>query len=66
MLVPSQGTNRPDPVTQSFIGGLAVTPDGSRLFAVHVLGMLVSVVEDRHRAAHDQPARGTVHVPRLA
>ena len=30
---------------QSFIGGLAVTPDGSRLFAVHVLGQLVSVVD---------------------
>jgi YVTN family beta-propeller protein len=45
MAVPGQGTNRPEPVPQSFVGGLAVTPDGSRLFAVHVLGMLVSVVD---------------------
>src|SRR5215471_5004098 len=47
MPVPSQGTNRPDPVPQSFIGGIAVSPDGSRLFAVHVLGMLVSVVDSK-------------------
>ena len=45
MLTPGQGTNRPEPVPQSFIGGLAVSTDGSRLFAVHVLGMLVSVVD---------------------
>jgi YVTN family beta-propeller protein len=38
-------TNRPDPVPQSFIGGLAITPDGTRLFAVHVLGQVVSVVD---------------------
>ena len=45
MPLPGPGTNRPEPVPQSFIGGLAVTPDGARLFAVHVLGMLVSVVD---------------------
>ena len=45
MPLPAQGTNRPEPVPQSFIGGLAVTPDGSRLFAVHVLSMLVSAVD---------------------
>jgi YVTN family beta-propeller protein len=45
MVTPGQGPNRPDPVPQSFIGGLAVSPDGTRLFAVHVLGMLVSVVD---------------------
>jgi YVTN family beta-propeller protein len=45
MAVPVPGSNRPEPVPQSFIGGLAVSPDGSRLFAVHVLGMLVSVVD---------------------
>jgi YVTN family beta-propeller protein len=28
-----------------FIGGIAVTPDGSRLFAVHVLGTAVSMVD---------------------
>src|SRR5437588_6637555 len=35
---PDEGTNRPEPVPQSFIGGLAVTPDGERLYAAHVLG----------------------------
>jgi YVTN family beta-propeller protein len=29
----------------SFVGGLAVSPDGSRLFAVHVLGKLLSAVD---------------------
>ena len=42
---PEDGTNRPEPVPQSFIGGLAVTPDGERLFAAHVLGRLVSGVD---------------------
>jgi YVTN family beta-propeller protein len=42
---PAEGSNRPDPVAQSFIGGLAVTPDGARLFAVHVFGQLVSAVD---------------------
>jgi YVTN family beta-propeller protein len=42
---PAEGTNRPEPVPQSFIGGLAVSPDGKRLFAVHVLGQIVSAVE---------------------
>jgi YVTN family beta-propeller protein len=42
---PASGSNRPEPVPQSFIGGIAVTQDGSRLFAVHVLGQLVSAVD---------------------
>ena len=45
MPMPEQGTNRPERVPQSFIGGIAVSPDGSRLFAVHVLGQLVSAVD---------------------
>ncbi len=45
MDIPREGTNRPEPVPQSFIGGLAVTPDGSRLFAVHVFGQIVSAVD---------------------
>src|SRR5262249_38545765 len=44
---PASGTNRPEPVPQSFIGGVAVSPDGARLFAVHVLGELVSLVDIR-------------------
>src|SRR5215831_6004038 len=47
MPIPREGPNRPEPVPQSFIGGLAVSPDGSRLFAVHVLGQLVSAVDLR-------------------
>jgi hypothetical protein len=54
MQVPAPGTNRPEPVPQSFIGGIAVSPDGSRLFAVHVLGQLVSGrPQDRARTDDD-------------
>jgi DNA-binding beta-propeller fold protein YncE len=45
LLTPAAGTNRPEPVPQSFIGGIAVSPDGSRLYAVHVLGQLVSALD---------------------
>ena len=45
MDAPAWAPNRPEPVAQSFVGGVAVTPDGSRLFAVHVLGQLVSAVD---------------------
>src|SRR5262245_46366519 len=45
MEVPLPGSNRPEPVPQSFIGGIAITPDGTRLFAVHVLGQAVSAVD---------------------
>lgn len=34
---------KPDPT--SFVGGLAVSPDGRRLFAVHVLGQTLSAVD---------------------
>ena len=47
MDTPAAGTNRPDPVLQSFIGGVAVSPDGTRVFAVHVLGQIVSAVDLR-------------------
>jgi DNA-binding beta-propeller fold protein YncE len=33
------------PSSESFVGGLSITPDGSRLFAVHVLGELLSAVD---------------------
>ena len=36
---------RAEPVPQSFIGGVAVSPDGTRLFAVHVFGHILSVVD---------------------
>jgi YVTN family beta-propeller protein len=47
MEIPLEGTNRPEPVRQSFIGGLAITPDGNRLFAVHVFGQLLTAVDLR-------------------
>src|SRR2546422_11742565 len=47
MATPAAGTNRPAPVLQSFIGGVAVSPDGTRVFAVHVLGQIVSAVDLR-------------------
>jgi DNA-binding beta-propeller fold protein YncE len=47
MPLPVTGPNRPDPVPQSFIGGIALSPDATRLFAVHVLGQLVSAVDLR-------------------
>ncbi len=42
---PTDPALQPEPVPQSFIGGLAITPDGTRLFAVHVLGQIVSAVD---------------------
>jgi YVTN family beta-propeller protein len=33
-----------------FIGGIAITPDGSRLFAVHVFGTALSMIDIEHRA----------------
>ncbi len=47
MDAPAGGANRPEPVPQSFIGGVAVSPDGTRVFAVHVLGQMVSMVDLR-------------------
>jgi DNA-binding beta-propeller fold protein YncE len=46
---PPAGINRPEPVPQSFIGGIGVTPDGQRLCAVHVLGQLVNLVDTTSR-----------------
>jgi YVTN family beta-propeller protein len=33
------------PDAESFVGGLSITPDGSRLFAVHALGQTLSAVD---------------------
>jgi YVTN family beta-propeller protein len=33
------------PSAESFLGGLSLSPDGSRLFAVHALGQLLSAVD---------------------
>jgi YVTN family beta-propeller protein len=56
---PTQGTNRPDPTPQSFVGGVAVSPDGRSIAAVHVLGQVVSLVDTTTglvRATADLPA----------
>jgi len=56
---PTPGTNRPNPTPQSFIGGVAVSPDGKSLVAVHVLGQIVSLVDTTTgvvRAAATLPA----------
>lgn len=37
------------PGPQSFVGGIAVTPDGARLCAVHVLGQIVHLVDTATR-----------------
>src|SRR5204862_4010459 len=44
---PGKGSNRPGPVTRSFVGGLAHSPDGMRLVAPHVLSQIISVVDVR-------------------
>lgn len=54
-----EGTNRPQAAPQSFVGGIDVSPDGKRLYAVHVLGQLVSMVDvgtGLVRATADLPA----------
>ena len=33
------------PTRESFVGGISVTPDGARLFAVHVLGQLLTGID---------------------
>lgn len=33
------------PTRESFVGGISLTPDGTRLFAVHVLGELLSAID---------------------
>jgi DNA-binding beta-propeller fold protein YncE len=50
------------PGKESFVAGIAVSPDGSRLFAVHALGELLSAVdltqEEPTSASVDLPAEG--------
>jgi hypothetical protein len=50
---PEERADHPEAVQQNFIGGLTIAPDGSRLFAVHVFGQMLSVV--------DLAARRVVH-----
>jgi YVTN family beta-propeller protein len=45
MRTPAETLSGLEAVPQSFVGGIAVSPDGSRLFAVHVFAQLLSVVD---------------------
>jgi len=42
---PMPGINRPEPVEQSFVGGIAIEPSGRYLYAVHVLGEALTMVD---------------------
>lgn len=44
---PLPGINRPEPVEQSFVGGIAVSPDGRFVYAVHVLGEALTMVDTK-------------------
>src|SRR5438552_5400632 len=47
------------PSAESFVAGIAVSPDGSRLFAVHALGELLSAVD----LTQEEPAAASVDLP---
>ena len=42
---PMPGINRPEPVEQSFVGGIAISPDGRLVYAVHVLGEALTMLD---------------------
>ena len=42
---PMPGINRPEPVEQSFVGGVAISPDGRYLYAVTVLGESLTMLD---------------------
>ena len=42
---PLPGINRPEPVEQSFVGGIAISPDGRHIYAVHVLGEALTMLD---------------------
>jgi DNA-binding beta-propeller fold protein YncE len=42
---PMTGISDPEPTEQSFVGGIAVSPDGRRLYAVHVLGEALTMLD---------------------
>ncbi len=53
------GLSRPEPIPDGFVGGIALSPDGSRLYAVHVMGLALSLIDvrsGRTRASVDLPA----------
>jgi sugar lactone lactonase YvrE len=54
---PMPGINRPEPVEQSFVGGIATSPDGRYVYAVHVLGEALTMIDIKSGLV-----RGTVDV----
>ncbi len=54
---PMPGINRPEPVEQSFVGGIAISPDGRYVYAVHVLGEALTMLDIKSGLV-----RGTVDV----
>jgi sugar lactone lactonase YvrE len=42
---PQPGLNRPEPVEQTFVGGIALSPDGRSAYATHVLGEALTRVD---------------------
>jgi YVTN family beta-propeller protein len=54
---PMPGINRPEPVEQSFVGGIAISPDGRSIYAVHVLGEALTMLDIKSGLV-----RGTVDV----
>ena len=54
---PMPGINRPEPVEQSFVGGIAISPDGRHVYAVHVLGEALTMLDLKSGLV-----RGTVDV----
>ena len=42
---PQPGINRPEPVEQTFVGGIAIAADGRNLYAVHVLGEALTMLD---------------------
>ena len=54
---PMPGINRPEPVEQSFVGGIAISPDGRHVYAVHVLGEALTMLDIKSGLV-----RGTVDV----
>ena len=54
---PMPGITRPEPVEQSFVGGIAISPDGRYVYAVHVLGEALTKLDIKSGLV-----RGTVDV----
>lgn len=44
---PMPGIRRPEPVEQSFVGGIAIAPDGRNIYAVHVFGEALTLLDTK-------------------